>query len=183
MNEAMNVQARPDASVIGGRRSFQILFRALLPAIFLALAGCADQRPAPPLYGPALDTRVVSVGVVSGHENWQAPDVVYVVNFWASWCKPCRDEHADLFDMAQLGVPVVGVNYADRREAALEYLLELGNPYQHIFSDPDRSLAEAWRVEAVPVTFIVDETGQVVFRHDGRIGAEFVDRIVGMYSN
>ena len=94
---------------------------------------------------------------------------VKLVNFWASWCAPCRVEHPNLEQMAQSGIPILGVNYKDKPEAALKFLAELGNPYAALGADPEGRMAINWGVYGVPETYVVDGQGNIIMRHAGPI--------------
>jgi cytochrome c biogenesis protein CcmG/thiol:disulfide interchange protein DsbE len=91
-----------------------------------------------------------------------------IVNFWASWCAPCRVEHPNIQQLADLGIPVYGVNYKDKPAQALKFLDSLGNPYKSIGADDGRTGLD-WGLYGVPETFIIDNTGTVLLRHAGPI--------------
>lgn len=97
---------------------------------------------------------------------------IVVVNFWASWCVPCREEHAALTAAAtnyrQAGVTFVGVNYQDRPGSAIAFLNELGrgDGYRYV-TDPDSQLALEFGVFGVPETFFVDRSGKIVGKITG----------------
>ena len=94
-----------------------------------------------------------------------------LVNFWASWCAPCRVEHPNLTLLAERGVPILGVNYKDREANGLSFLAELGDPYSAIGADPHGRIAIDWGVYGVPETFVVDGDGKVSLRYAGPITA------------
>lgn len=95
---------------------------------------------------------------------------VSVVNVFASWCAPCRQEHPLLMKLAdQNVVPVYGLNYKDAPDGARLWLERLGNPYARIGSDRDGSVAEAWELYALPQTIVVDKTGRTAFVHSGAL--------------
>jgi cytochrome c biogenesis protein CcmG/thiol:disulfide interchange protein DsbE len=94
---------------------------------------------------------------------------VSLVNFWASWCAPCRIEHPQLETLAREGITVIGVNYKDQPQAALAFLRALGDPYRRIGVDREGRAAIDWGVYGVPETFVVDRHGRVRYRHVGPI--------------
>jgi cytochrome c biogenesis protein CcmG, thiol:disulfide interchange protein DsbE len=98
---------------------------------------------------------------------------ITLVNFWASWCPPCRAEHPVLKQMAADGIRVVGVNFKDTAEDASTYLEKDGNPFLALAFDPKGRTAIDWGVTAPPETFIIDGDGTVLFR--------FVGPLVGSY--
>ena len=88
-----------------------------------------------------------------------------LVNFWASWCTPCRVEHPTLMQLAAEGVPIYGVNYKDSN--GLRFLQSLGDPFAAIGSDPQGHTAIEWGVYGVPESFVVDAQGRIVMRIAG----------------
>lgn len=104
---------------------------------------------------------------------------VTVVNFWATWCPPCRAEHPVLLEMAANGVRVAGVNIRDEDEKAVGYLEEEGNPFFAVVTDPTMRRAIDWGVTAPPETFIIAGDGTVLFRFQGPlVGTDYEDRFV-----
>lgn len=104
---------------------------------------------------------------------------VTVVNFWASWCPPCRAEHPVLLDMAAKGVRIGGINMMDDDGNALKYLSDLGNPYIGLATDPNGRNRVEWGVTAPPETFIVGGDGTVLFRFVGPlVGTDYETRFV-----
>jgi len=98
---------------------------------------------------------------------------VWVLNVFASWCAPCREEHPWVQSLAREGiVPVVGLNYKDRPEDAKAWLQSLGNPYQTIAADIDGRAGIDWGVYGVPETFIIDAKGVIRHKHIGPLTAD-----------
>ena len=91
-----------------------------------------------------------------------------LVNFWASWCGPCRAEHPNLTQLAKNGLPVLGLNFKDTDINALRFLQELGNPYDGVSSIDGRQSLE-WGVYGVPETFLLDRNGKILYRATGPI--------------
>ena len=94
---------------------------------------------------------------------------VKIVNYWASWCAPCRAEHPTLVAMAEAGLPVYGINYRDDPAKAQAFLAELGNPYLGIVTDPKSRTAIEWGVYGVPETYVIDSAGRIVLRFAGPV--------------
>ena len=93
-----------------------------------------------------------------------------VVNVFASWCVPCRAEHAVLTRMVERNsVRLMGINYKDKPEDALAWLDELGNPYERIGSDLNGRAGIEWGISGVPETFIVSGAGTVLYRYVGPV--------------
>jgi len=100
---------------------------------------------------------------------------VALVNFYASWCAPCRVEHPLLMQLAAKGeVPVLGVSYKDEAAASLRFLQQLGNPYAAIGYDREGRVAIDWGVYGVPETFLLDAAGIVRWRFAGAITPEIL---------
>jgi cytochrome c biogenesis protein CcmG, thiol:disulfide interchange protein DsbE len=108
---------------------------------------------------------------------------VYVLNVWASWCLPCREEHGALLRIAQTHVvPIIGLDYMDQRDKAKKWLEQFGNPYQAVAFDIDGRTAIDWGVYGAPETYLVDGQGRVIFKFISPVTAdiwehEFLPRI------
>lgn len=124
-------------------------------------------KPAPVFSLPRLD---------DASKKFSAQDMkgkVWVVNVWASWCAPCRQEHVLVTEMAKRGgVPVVGLNYKDQPANARAWLTELGNPYAATASDLEGLVGIDFGVYGVPETFVIDQAGVIRFKHIGPLTAE-----------
>ncbi len=157
--------------------------RYLLPlAAFLVLAGFLafglkldpHEVPSPLIDKPAPAFRA-SLLARPG-QNISRDDLVgkpWILNVWASWCGPCRDEHPVWVQFAPRSpVPIYGLNYKDNAAAGLSWLRQLGNPYTESLTDPDGRIGIDYGVYGVPETFVIDRTGVVRYKHVGPMTPE-----------
>ncbi|MFG1179760.1 DsbE family thiol:disulfide interchange protein [Xanthobacter sp. DSM 14520] len=99
-----------------------------------------------------------------------------LVNVWASWCGPCRDEHPVLMQLAKDGrFNLVGINYKDAPENARRFLGQYGLPYQAVGVDPKGRAAIDWGVYGVPETFVVARDGTIAHKFVGPLTTEAVN--------
>jgi cytochrome c biogenesis protein CcmG/thiol:disulfide interchange protein DsbE len=113
---------------------------------------------------------------VPGFDTAALKGEVTVVNVFASWCIPCRDEHPLLVALKEVtGVRLYGINQSDAPENARAFLAELGNPYDAVGMDRDRRVSIDWGVYGVPETFVVDAEGIITFKHVGPLSPEAVE--------
>jgi cytochrome c biogenesis protein CcmG/thiol:disulfide interchange protein DsbE len=102
---------------------------------------------------------------------------VSVVNIWASWCAPCRQEHPLLMALgARSDIRLLGINQKDEPENAVRFLGTLGQPFVMIGADPNGRVSLDWGVYGVPETFIVDGNGIIRFKWIGPLSADAVSQ-------
>ncbi len=106
-----------------------------------------------------------------------------LVNFWASWCAPCRAEHHSLLRITNLGFNIIGINYKDHSKNAETFLKELGDPYYKIGSDKNGEVAIAWGVYGIPETFLIDSENRVVLKIAGPITKSIYEDKLQKYLN
>jgi cytochrome c biogenesis protein CcmG/thiol:disulfide interchange protein DsbE len=137
-------------------------------------------KPAPALTLPALDGLTTPAGVVPGLTPAAlATGKPTVVNFWASWCPPCIEEHPLLVALARdHGVRVIGINYKDTPANARRFLGRYGNPFAAVGIDPDGKAAIEWGVAGMPETFVLDGQGRIVHKHVGALSETTVRRLL-----
>ena len=100
-----------------------------------------------------------------------------MVNFWASWCVPCRAEHPKLVAFAE-EFPVYGINRDTSVSAAEAFLDELGNPFSGIVQDVRNNQSLEWGVYGLPETFLIDGDGKVILHFRGVITQRSIDRVI-----
>ncbi len=132
-----------------------------------AIPSVLISNPAPEFTLPEVD----GVGVLGfSRADLVGNDTPVVVNIFASWCVPCRAEHAVLTRLVrEERVRLFGINYQDEPEDAVRWLNELGNPYERIGSDLNGRVSIDWGLTGVPETFIVGGDGTVLYKHVGPI--------------
>jgi cytochrome c biogenesis protein CcmG, thiol:disulfide interchange protein DsbE len=134
---------------------------ALLAVVVLVAGACGGSgqaqtgQPAPPITGTTLDGQTLDLAQYKGHP--------VVVNFWASWCTPCREEFPLFKDRLSTlgpkdGLVVLGVLYKDQAELAKQFDTEFGATWQTV-TDPNDAIAKAYRVVAPPQTYFIDAEG------------------------
>ena len=98
---------------------------------------------------------------------------VWLLNVWASWCVACRQEHPLLVELGKTGrVKLYGLNYKDKREDALGWLANYGNPYLKSLSDTDGLVGIDYGVYGVPETFVIDKQGVIRYKQIGPVTPE-----------
>lgn len=136
---------------------------AEIPSALIGLP--APQTSLPPLEGvnlPGLDSKSFAGRVT-------------LVNVFASWCAPCREEHPVLLGLSQdKRFTLTALNYKDQPENARRFLGDLGNPYQAIGVDPAGRAAIDWGVYGVPETFVIGKDGKIAYKHVGPLTPDSV---------
>lgn len=155
-----------------------LVFAALAVAFWLGMQKGDQPLPSMMEGHQAASVRVVSLGdgPAVTDADLRKPGVK-LLNFWASWCQPCRAEHPMLTELQAAGVPIYGINYKDKPEDALKFLGEMGNPYSQLGADAG-PMALDWGVYGVPETYVIDAKGVVVMRLAGPITAENLETLV-----
>jgi cytochrome c biogenesis protein CcmG/thiol:disulfide interchange protein DsbE len=153
-----------------------LLLLAALLALLLAGLGRDPRAPASVQVGraaPHFDAARLAADAdrsdIARFDSAELRGRVWLLNVWASWCAPCRDEHPALLRLAGAGVPVVGLNYKDAPDAARAWLQQSGDPYHANVVDAEGRIAIDYGVQGVPETFVIDRAGVVRWRHAGAL--------------
>lgn len=126
-----------------------------------ALPSAREGQAAPPVVLTAMEGKVL-------FDDAKLRDgQVKLVNYWASWCAPCRVEHPNLEQLADEGIPIFGINYKDNAGNALQFLDDLGDPYAAVGADESGRMALDWGVYGVPETYVIDGEGTILLRFAG----------------
>lgn len=156
------------------------------PVVFAGLAGLflsgmyrddPDALPSTLVGQPAPPVLLLPLGDLPTFDAATLADgEVKIVNYWASWCAPCRIEHPQLMQMKEEGIPIYGINYKDDSAKALAFLAELGDPYVAIGADKTGRTAIDWGVYGVPETFVIDGDGVVRLRFAGPVTGVILEK-------
>ena len=170
-----------DTPARGRRRLF--VFLPLL--VFLGLAGLflaqllsgrdVSEIPSALIDQPAPQTNLPPLEgtTLPGLESKSFAGKVTLINVFASWCAPCREEHPVLLGLSgDTRFVLAGLNYKDQPENARRFLGDLGNPYQAIGVDPAGRAAIDWGVYGVPETFVIGKDGRIAYKHVGPLTAD-----------
>ena len=107
-----------------------------------------------------------------------AKNEMMIVNFFATWCKPCKDEHPfiDLISKENKK-KIIGINYKDDSKKTIKWLKKLGNPYYDVIEDKNGAIGIDWGVYGIPETFIINAEGIIIYRHVGPINKKIYKKI------
>jgi cytochrome c biogenesis protein CcmG, thiol:disulfide interchange protein DsbE len=95
---------------------------------------------------------------------------VWLMNVWASWCVSCEEEHPVLIELSRQNlVPIIGLDYKDKPEAAQKVLQMRGNPYQLVAVDRDGRTGIDYGVYGVPETYVIDKQGIIQYKQIGPV--------------
>ncbi|BCP55730.1 thiol:disulfide interchange protein CycY [Kaistia sp. 32K] len=179
------VEAKPPRSLV--RRlliSAPIATFAALAVIFVIRL---EQGGDPSLIPSALIGRPAPVTVLPPLEGLDKPGLdtaaldgkVTLVNIWASWCVPCREEHPLLEKLAaDKRIQLVGINYKDQPANARAFLGQLGNPYAAVGVDEKGRSSIDWGVYGVPETFLIGRDGTIRFKFVGPLSDDSLEKVM-----
>ncbi len=167
MSPASDIAAPAVARQGSAARRFVPLLLFALLAVLLGVGLTLKPREVPsPFIGKPAPAFTLPL-LVDASKNFSPASMrgqVWLLNVWASWCAPCREEHPLLVTLArETKLAIVGLNYKDDGRAAQEWLLRLGDPYLNTAVDRDGRVGIDWGVYGVPETFVIDRAG--VVRH------------------
>ena len=101
-----------------------------------------------------------------------------LINFWASWCAPCKKEHKHLISLKKKNIKILGINFKDKTSNANEFLKKLGNPYYLIASDQEGKTSVSFGVYGIPETILVNKDLIIVKKYIGPLDKNDVNKIL-----
>jgi cytochrome c biogenesis protein CcmG/thiol:disulfide interchange protein DsbE len=155
-----------------------VLFAVLVGYFALALRPGRDPQALPSalIDKPAPDFALAGLDGAAGLSRAALSGHAVIVNFFASWCIPCRAEHPLLMRLAeQEHVPLFGIAYKDKPDDAARFLAQLGDPYRAVGLDQSGRVGIDFGVYGVPETYLIDGHGHVRYRHVGPLTAETLE--------
>ena len=120
------------------------------------------------------------------NEQFQSNDLIKVnkftiVNIWASWCIPCKQEHSLLMDLKnKTNINIIGLNYKDKKSNAKNFINELGNPFSKILTDPDGIISISLGAYGVPETFLLNNKSKVIRKYIGPLSNDNLLEIINI---
>jgi cytochrome c biogenesis protein CcmG/thiol:disulfide interchange protein DsbE len=147
-----------------------VIFAGFAAVAFIGLRSTDEGLPSTMIGQGAPPVAVTALGdlPLASDADLTAPGVK-LVNFWASWCQPCRAEAGMLEQLQADGVTIIGIAYKDQDSDALGFLSEFGNPFAATGADAPGRMGINWGIYGVPETFVVDGKGKVIARLAGPI--------------
>jgi cytochrome c biogenesis protein CcmG/thiol:disulfide interchange protein DsbE len=157
-----------------------VVFAAIAGWFWLGLAPDRDPSQIPSvLIGkqvPGFDLPPLAAGSL-GLKNSELKGRVTLINFFASWCVPCRAEHPLLFTLAQdKRIEIDGIAYKNKTSDTDAYLAELGNPYARVAVDLPGRVAIDFGLTGVPETFLIDRDGVIRFHEAGPLTEDIIQK-------
>tara|TARA_B100001250_G_C19719412_1_gene753119 strand:- start:83 stop:607 length:525 start_codon:yes stop_codon:yes gene_type:complete len=120
------------------------------------------------------------------NKKFKSNDIIQVnkftiVNIWSSWCIPCKQEHSLLMNLKEkTDINIIGLNYKDKKNNAINFINELGNPYSKILTDPDGIISISLGAYGVPETFLLNNKSKVIRKYIGPLNNDHVLEIINI---
>ncbi len=154
-----------------------IIFAILVVFLVIGLTLKPKEIPSPFIGKPA---PAFELGILNQSDRFEPKSMlgkVWLLNVWASWCTSCREEHPLLIEFSkQKLVPLIGLNYKDKDPEAIEWLKELGNPYDFSVVDAKGKVGIDYGVYGVPETFVIDKAGKIIHKQIGPLTPEALNK-------
>jgi cytochrome c biogenesis protein CcmG, thiol:disulfide interchange protein DsbE len=185
----MTANASPEQTPGNAKPKTTLLLPLILAGLMLALlfvalrTGDHQALPSALIGKPVPEFALAPIPNAQG-ENGPIPGLssaafktgkVSILNVWATWCAPCVAEYPLLIELSQQGIPIYGIYYKDKPEAARRFLATHGNPFRAIGADESGFTAIDFGVYGVPETFVIDGDGKIAFRYPGPLSPDVIN--------
>ena len=102
-----------------------------------------------------------------------------LINIWSSWCVPCRSEHAILMNLSKkTDLNIVGLNYKDKKNNAIKFLDEMGNPFSKNLIDPNGIISISLGAYGVPESFLLNNKSRIIKKYIGPLTSDNISEII-----
>ncbi len=119
------------------------------------------------------DEKEFSIKELAGEENFA------LINIWASWCLPCREEHLYLMKLKDNNINIIGINYRDQRKNAKIFIESMGNPYNKILTDDDGTKSIELGAIGIPETYLINiSKNKILKKYIGPLDQKKIDEIL-----
>jgi cytochrome c biogenesis protein CcmG/thiol:disulfide interchange protein DsbE len=156
------------------------IFGVLVSFLAAGLSRDPHELPSPLIDKPAPQFKLSQLAVAE--EGFSPADMngqVWMLNVWASWCTACKDEHPVLLALSKAqDIPLVGLDYKDKRADAAKFLARQGDPYRLSAVDTDGRVGIDWGVYGVPETFVIDKQGVIRYKQVGPVTVEALQKTI-----
>ena len=157
-----------------------VLFLVLAGFLYKGLGRDTSEVPSP-LVGKAAPAFMLPT-LYDVNKQFSPKDMqgkVWLFNVWASWCGACKDEHPILMELSKQNLlPIVGMDYKDKREDGQSTLRKAGDPYSLIVSDADGKVGFDYGVYGVPETYVIDKQGMIAYKLIGALNSQNLSEII-----
>ena len=104
-----------------------------------------------------------------------------ILNIWSSWCVPCKKEHSLLMDLKEkTNINIIGLNYKDKKNNAINFVNKLGNPFSKILVDSDGIISISLGAYGVPETFLLNNKSKVIKKYIGPLTKDNIKEIINI---
>jgi cytochrome c biogenesis protein CcmG/thiol:disulfide interchange protein DsbE len=114
-------------------------------------------------------------------ENILIENSFILINFWASWCLPCRKEHKHLLELKTNNkLTLVGINYKDKKKTASKFLKDLGNPYEYLKNDIEGKISVLFGIYGIPESILIDNNLKIIKKFIGPLNEKDYEEIINI---
>ena len=107
-----------------------------------------------------------------------------LINFWASWCAPCRIEHPQLMELSkENNIKILGVNFKDKKINALKFLKDLGDPYEYLTRDSNGKQSVNFGIYGIPESILIDDKLTIIKKFVGPLTKQDLNNIKEIINN
>jgi cytochrome c biogenesis protein CcmG/thiol:disulfide interchange protein DsbE len=154
-----------------------IVFAALVGFLYVGLHRDPREVPSPLIGKPVPDFQLTQLhDAAKTIASKEMRGQVWLLNVWASWCVACRQEHPLMLEFSKQHVlPIVGLNYKDKRQDGMDWLQQFGNPYNVSGFDEKGRVGIDFGVYGVPETFLIDKQGVIRLKHIGPLTPDVIN--------